>query len=154
MLNLTKTETRALFILTVVLIISIIIQWLQPHQLNSRFFDYSLQDSLFKVYSADTLSPPQNQKKMAPPKQTPKYVKHKKKKLMFNTININAAGQNELERLPRIGPATAKKILELRQKMNGFAKIEDLLKVKGIGPKTLKKIRPFIFIKADSSVKK
>jgi len=52
-------------------------------------------------------------------------------------ISINQASQRELELLPRIGPAMAKRIIAKRP----FNKLEDLLRVKGIGPKTFDKLQ-------------
>ena len=81
-------------------------------------------------------------------------IKPQKKTLALKSVNINTAGKSELERLPRIGPSTAKKIIALRREMSGFKKIDDLLKVKGIGPKTLDKIRPYLFLKEKGNAAK
>ena len=148
MLNLTKSERRAILIVGAVLTLSIIIQWLQPHQQNSETFDYSMQDSLFKALSADTTSALISERLMLVVKKP--VAKKPKKVLEKKSININTADIKELEKLPRIGPATAKKILDLRKEKGGFKKKEDLLEVKGIGPKTLEKIRPFIILTEDS----
>ena len=51
-------------------------------------------------------------------------------------ININTAGQAELESLPRIGPKVAQRIIEFRTQNGNFKKVEDIMKVKGIGEKT------------------
>ena len=57
-----------------------------------------------------------------------------------NLININTASQKELDSLPGIGPAMAKRIIAEREK-NTFASVDDLLRVKGIGPAKLAKLR-------------
>ena len=59
-------------------------------------------------------------------------------------IPINSATQKELETIPGIGPVLASRIIEYRQKHGPFASYEDLLHVKGIGEKTLEKIKPYI----------
>ena len=57
-------------------------------------------------------------------------------------VNLNTASGDELERLPGIGPSRARAILELRAKLKRFARIEDLLRVKGIGRATFRRLRP------------
>ena len=56
------------------------------------------------------------------------------------SININLASVVELEQLPGVGPATAKAIVAYREKNGAFLKVEDLLKVRGIGPAKLSEI--------------
>jgi len=56
-------------------------------------------------------------------------------------VILNRAGLDDLQKLPGIGEKRARAILELRQKLGGrFKRISDLLRLKGIGPKGLKKI--------------
>ena len=56
-------------------------------------------------------------------------------------ININTATSQELQTLRGIGPAMARRIIEYRQTSGGFSTVDDLTNVKGIGEKTLEKIR-------------
>lgn len=51
-------------------------------------------------------------------------------------INLNSAGLTELMKLPRIGEVTARRIIAWREEHGGFKRIEDIMEVKGIGPKT------------------
>ncbi|TNE69785.1 hypothetical protein EP331_13765 [bacterium] len=64
--------------------------------------------------------------------------------LSENPININEADEYDFTQLPGIGPTKAKAIVEYRDKNGAFTSIDDLAKVKGIGPKTVIKLRPFI----------
>lgn len=59
-------------------------------------------------------------------------------------IVVNTASAEELERLPGIGPVKAKAIVEFRETSGPYKTLEDLLKVPGIGEKTLNEIAPFI----------
>jgi competence protein ComEA len=63
-----------------------------------------------------------------------------------NIVNINTAGTSELEKLPGIGPATAKKIIDHRNKYGNFKSKEELLDISGIGPKKYEDIEELIRI--------
>ncbi|MCS7270814.1 MAG: helix-hairpin-helix domain-containing protein, partial [Gemmataceae bacterium] len=58
-------------------------------------------------------------------------------------IHLNRASSGELQRLPSIGPVLAQRIIAARSE-RPFQRVEDLLRVPGIGPKTLEKLRPFV----------
>ncbi len=62
-------------------------------------------------------------------------------------ININTAGSNELQKLPGIGPSKAQAILSYREEHGLFKDTKDLIKVSGIGQKTLDKLLPLITTK-------
>lgn len=61
------------------------------------------------------------------------------------SIDINTATEEELTSLPGIGPAKAKAILAYREQRGRFKKPEDLLEVKGIGPKMLAKMKDKLY---------
>ena len=62
-------------------------------------------------------------------------------------IDLNSASASELELLPQIGPALSQRIIDYRKTKGKFQKIEDLMNVSGIGPKTFEKIKDFITVK-------
>ena len=59
-------------------------------------------------------------------------------------IDINTAKVADLVKLPGVGEALAKRIVEFRQEHGPFKRVEDLMKVKGIGEKSFEKLRPSI----------
>ena len=59
-------------------------------------------------------------------------------------LDLNAAVEADLERLPGVGPALAARILEKRTAKGGFRTPDDLLEVRGIGPATLARLRPLV----------
>ncbi len=62
------------------------------------------------------------------------------------SVNVNTASASELQRLPGIGKVTAQNIIDYRTEKGEFSSPEDLLKVKGIGSKTLEGIRDQIAV--------
>jgi len=66
------------------------------------------------------------------------------KTALIDAININTASSEELQLLPRIGPATAAKIIAARTEHGPFVTIQDIQNVKGIGPKTFETIKEYI----------
>ena len=69
----------------------------------------------------------------------------------FGPVNVNIASSIELQRLPRIGPAMAARIVDHRSKRGPFATLESLMDVPGIGPKTLEQLKPLVVLAADTS---
>ena len=58
-------------------------------------------------------------------------------------VNINTASKRELDALPGIGEVLAQRILDYRKANGSFQSVDELVKVKGIGEKTLEKLRPY-----------
>ena len=61
-------------------------------------------------------------------------------------IDLNVATAKELQQLPGVGPVTAQRIIDLRQKSGRFRRVEDLLAVRGISTKRLEALRPYVTI--------
>lgn len=64
--------------------------------------------------------------------------------LAVNPVNINSADINELLRVPGLNFKTAQAILSYRTINKTFQSVDELIKVKGIGPVTLEKISPYV----------
>ena len=61
-------------------------------------------------------------------------------------IDINTAGVAQLMSLPGIGEAIAKRIITFREEHGPFRRVEDLMRVKGIGEKSLERLRPLLTV--------
>ena len=83
--------------------------------------------------------------------QPEKPVRAKAPAAPASPVNLNTATQAQLESLPGIGAATAKRILEYRQKNGSFKKAEELMNVKGIGEKSFLRLKPHVTIAADKA---
>ena len=59
-------------------------------------------------------------------------------------IDMNHAEWVEWAELPGLGESVARRVIESRETEGPFTSPEDLMRVKGIGPKTLEKIRPYL----------
>jgi competence protein ComEA len=59
-------------------------------------------------------------------------------------IDVNEADWPEWSALPDIGETLARRIVESRQSDGPFADVEDLRRVRGVGPKTLERIKPYL----------
>lgn len=61
-------------------------------------------------------------------------------------VDLNTAGQVELEALPEVGPVTAAAILAWRDEHGGFTAVDELLEVSGIGDATLAQVAPYVTV--------
>ncbi|MCK9373634.1 MAG: helix-hairpin-helix domain-containing protein [Sulfuricurvum sp.] len=61
--------------------------------------------------------------------------------LAFSAVNINRANSAQLQTLNGIGPTKAQEILKYRKLHGGFKTVDELVDVKGIGPKTVEKLK-------------
>ncbi len=64
-------------------------------------------------------------------------------------IDLNVADEGTLRQLPGVGPHLAARIVEHRAKNGPFLRVDDLKNVKGIGPATLERMRPAVFVNSN-----
>jgi competence protein ComEA len=62
-------------------------------------------------------------------------------------IDLNVASAADLDALPGIGPGLAARILADRASRGKFGRVEDLRRVRGIGPKRLARLRPLVEVR-------
>ena len=67
-------------------------------------------------------------------------------KTLRGKLNLNTATAEQLRKLPGVGPAKARRIIESRNKEGKFRRVRDLRRVKGIGYKTLQKLEPYLSV--------
>lgn len=63
-----------------------------------------------------------------------------------SVVNLNDATPQQLETLPGIGPRAAQRIVEFRTKNGGFKKVEDLMKIQGIGERSFLRLKPLVTV--------
>jgi competence protein ComEA len=68
------------------------------------------------------------------------------KKSPAQPVNINTADSTQLQLVPGIGPSTAEKIPQMRKSYGAFKSVNDLMAIRGIGPKRLEKMRKYLTV--------
>ncbi len=68
-------------------------------------------------------------------------------------VNINTASAAELQLLPRVGPALAQRIVAFRNANGPFKAPEELVRVKGIGEKSLANLKPYLTVTGPTTLK-
>ena len=152
----TQTEINVVLFLVIIFIAGLGAKYLffQKSIAHAKKYDYSIQDSIF-----ENINIPDSES--GDKEIDSKVVDYKQEVLDFNTtnfknskkvvppeksININKASIEDLLKLPGIGEKTAENIINFREKITRFKKLEDILNVKGIGISKLNKIKKYIYI--------
>ncbi len=65
-------------------------------------------------------------------------------------LDLNRATKAELRLVPGLGDTLSQRVLDHRERIGPFRNIDDLLQVHGIGPKTLERMRPHVFVSANA----
>jgi competence protein ComEA len=67
-------------------------------------------------------------------------------------VNINTADQAQLELLPGVGKTVAERIIAFRESNGEFEAVDELVAVRGIGEKSLDRLRPWVAITGDTTL--
>ncbi len=67
-------------------------------------------------------------------------------------VNLNTAGAFDLQHLPGIGPTLASRIVARRQESGPFQSVDELADVKGVGPRTVARLRGLVTVEASDTL--
>jgi competence protein ComEA len=155
----TNTETNVIIFIILAFAIGLGVNLFKDSSNNKNYleFNYTTQDSLFNAAAGDTYTQDSSivrEKNIDSKHELLDFSKANKsqekiKKVTAGNriININKASAGELLTLPGLGKKSVQNIIEFRNKHGLFKRIDDLLKVKGIGKKKLEKISRLISVK-------
>ena len=65
---------------------------------------------------------------------------------MHRLVDLNLADATDFESLPGIGPVLAQRVIEYRTAVGRFQRVDELMAVKGIGPKIFERIKPLVTV--------
>ena len=68
-------------------------------------------------------------------------------------VNINTASAEQLQLLPRVGPSVAQRIIDFRKSNGAFKSAEDLMLVRGVGEATFARLKPYVSISGETTLK-
>lgn len=147
---LTRSECNVILALAVLFCVGLAARYVQSRARPVPAVAYAEAERLFQEASEAALADTVEQASPAStvePSSTPTAYQPKSA-LAAGSINLNTATASELQRLPRIGPKLAARILAHREAHGPFRRVQDLLQVSGIGKKTLARLEPYLIVEA------
>lgn len=146
-LALTQSEARVLLVLALLFGLGLGAQQWQAHPRPLPPAAYADATQHFQQASSENIAPTAAPTAVEAEEPTSKPRKtYRKKALPPAPIDLNTATAGDLQRLPRIGPKLAARILAYREAHGSFRRVQDLTRVRGIGQKTLTKLAPYLVV--------
>jgi competence ComEA-like helix-hairpin-helix protein len=137
MWGLTRQEQRiTLFLLTTFAVGCLVLWWRQQRPAPP------VEPRVLHEFAERSLPAPEEDAQASAAEPSPPV-----KKPASGPVDLNSATLDDLMGLPGIGAVMAQRIVDHRRAHGGFAKPEDLMRVKGIGKKTYQKLQPLIAVK-------
>lgn len=135
-LSITRHEAIAIVTLSLLFISGLTVRHVQEQQMPPLVVDsLKAQSSVQK----GGLTGPDSSSRSTAPAPTPD-----------DPVDLNDASTEALQALDGIGPALSDRIVEYRSTQRPFQRVEELQRVRGIGPKTLAELRPLVTVSTDS----
>ena len=143
---LTKAQIRALWFIIIVFGISVVYQYAKVWFFPEPAYDFSAFEQAFIQRRDSLLAQEKLDSLREISEQQQKQVSYQSGEIKGLPVNINTASSEQLQQLPRIGPAMAARIIEYRTQNGNFKSKEELMKVRGIGEKTFRNLKDKISI--------
>lgn len=141
-LAITRHEATAIIVLSGLLLLGLMVQQTQAPETPADPSAYAEMEARFK---ARTAALPGANRPAAYGASTTSSVTEASSAVEGH-INLNTASAADLQRLPGIGPALSGRIIAYRQAHGAFAHVDDITRVRGIGPKTLARLKPLLTV--------
>lgn len=149
-LAITTPEASTLLFVAFVLLVGITVQHLQardapfgPDHYAALHAEFAARSVPLASDSTDADSTGSDSMRVAAAEPSPRGRRAKQGPVR---MNLNTASGRLLQRLPRIGPKMAERIVAYREAHGPFAKPSHVVRVRGIGPKTFEQMEPYLFV--------
>jgi len=143
----TRAQLRAIWFIIIIFAAAVLYQYARVIIFEEKGYDFSAFDSVFTERKKSITA-----SEIPPDTISPQAYQHRASGQEVSVviqqfpININEATLEELQALPRVGPAMATRIVNFREENGPFLRKEDIMKVKGIGKKTYLKLQDLITV--------
>jgi competence protein ComEA len=143
-MSLNRDEARAAAFIAALLLVSGAVRWLDrpdPITIDAPGVDVAALEAESRGTAAGASQPAPSLVRAPEPARTGQTREPER-------LDLNRATALELERLPRVGPVLAGRIVALRDSLGGFRDVAQLEQVRGIGPVMLERLTPLVRVGA------